>query len=342
MAILLNPFDNIQYASFFILGFESVFGDGSIRFEAEPFEGLSMKTKQTNGVLFVMPEGRRLIKGYISAGDFNSINEEIYAWCDVYASVNANSKKNPGRDKLISLAPSFAIRCWSPAGTVIHALLAGTKLFFDRSKIGSVKTFFGNYNRLLQRPKYCQMIPERSEDNYIFFCSTLWYSDQWNRNDEGLNLRRARFIRACREIPDLRFEGGLVSQPGRSSDELFSDCVRDNGYSYKVWLKNTKRSAVVFNTPAFWDCHGWKLGEYLALGKAIISTKLVNDLPSPLIHGEHVHFVESDEKSIRDAVELLIHDRPYREHLELGARKWWETFGTPEKSIMRILHKGEK
>ena len=39
------------------------------------------------------------------------------------------------------------------------------------------------------------------------------------------------------------------------------------------WISKTKQSAIVFNTPAFWSCHGWKLGEYLAMGKCIISVR---------------------------------------------------------------------
>ena len=89
-----------------------------------------------------------------------------------------------------------------------------------------------------------------------------------------------------------------------------------------------------FNTPAFWDCHGWKLGEYLALGKAIISTPLSNDLPAPLIHGQHIHIIpDSSKESIREAVVLLINNPDYRENLEKNALNYWNEFGNPEKSL---------
>ena len=195
----------------------------------------------------------------------------------------------------------------------------------------------GNYKRMLNRPYYWQMSPSQSYEKYVFFCSTLWYSDEWNKNDEGLNRRRALFIRTCKNIENLHFEGGLVSQPGRSSDDLFADCLLKNPYSYNEWLDKTKRSSVVFNTPAFWDCHGWKLGEYLALGKAIISTPLSNDLPAPLIHGENIHFVDDNVESLRAAVEKIVNDKSYREKLERGARQWWDKYGTPEKSIERVI-----
>jgi glycosyltransferase involved in cell wall biosynthesis len=89
----------------------------------------------------------------------------------------------------------------------------------------------------------------------------------------------------------------------------------------------------VFNTPSFWDYHGWKLGEYLALGKCIVSTKLSNDLPYPLEHGVNIYFVENSEESMREAVEYILTHPDYRHKLEKGAREYWETYGTPEASL---------
>ena len=77
---------------------------------------------------------------------------------------------------------------------------------------------------------------------------------------------------------------------GRSSDDIFKDCLT-KGVCMTEWMHKTKMSEVVFNTPAFWECHGWKLGEYLALGKAIISTPLSNDLPYPLEHGKNIYMI---------------------------------------------------
>ena len=337
LTIRISPFDNILYESFYLVGFQQLFGSAAVVFDSTPFLSLSMRAKKTSGVLFVLQESNRQAKGYISAGDSFAINEEIYEWCDVYASVNANFQKTPYREKLISLAPSFAIRCWNSPLVIKHAFSEGMKYLKGKSLDKSFKTFLGNYKRLIFRPTIDLMVPGDSQADYVFFCSTLWYNNEWNHNDQGVNLRRAHFIRACKSVLNVRFEGGLVSQPRRSSDELFADCLLKNPYSYDDWLYKTKCSSVVFNTPAFWDCHGWKLGEYLSLGKAIISTPLSNDLPAPLVHGKHIHFVNDDVENMKSAVEMITHNQSYRRRLECGAREWWDTYGTPKMSIKRIL-----
>lgn len=185
----------------------------------------------------------------------------------------------------------------------------------------------------MNRPYYTDLQPETSRNDYIFFCSTLWYNDEWNRNDATVNARRASFIRACKEIDGICFEGGFVALGKRSSTDLFSDCLSSTSYPYQTWLQKTKESALVFNTPAFWDCHGWKLGEYLALGKAIISTPLSNDLPAPLTHGVNIHFVENDKESMKEAIRFIMAHPEYKEKLEQGAKGYWDKYGTPVKSL---------
>ena len=230
------------------------------------------------------------------------------------------------------MAPSFGIQIGSKKQTIITALSNAAqyiRVVHDKK----VKTFLGNYKRLMSRPFYSDMTPGTSKSNYVFFCSTLWYNDEYNKNDSEVNARRASFIRACKEIDGVNFEGGFVAQQGRSSTELFRDCLSMSSYPYSQWLQKTKESAVVFNTPAFWNCHGWKLGEYLALGKAIISTPLSNDLPTPLTHGNSIHFVENDKESIKEAIHYIISHPGYKAQLEKGAREYWDKYGAPEKSL---------
>ena len=93
----------------------------------------------------------------------------------------------------------------------------------------------------------------------------------------------------------------------------------------------------MFNTPAFWNCHGWKLGEYLAMGKCILSTALSNDLPAPLVHGEHIHFVDNDQAAMHDALCYILSHPDYQHHLEQAASHYWQTYGTP-LATLRLLN----
>ena len=322
--VIIGTDCDIVYSSFYVQGLYQWFGKKNVEFGR--IEG---KHCQTGNLSFVVRQGGEQRKYALSFTDSYKVNEPLYDWCDVYGSVNANFSKTPKQfhDKLIALCPSFGVRLWPVPRALSFALIdqAGT--------MAPIKKRVGKAWRMTRRPLYDAYVPSASSDHYVFFLSTLWYNDEWNKNDEGVNARRANFIRACKELEGVDFEGGLVSQgKERSSEDLFVDCLC-NGIPMSEWMEKTKRSTLVFNTPAFWDCHGWKLGEYLALGKCIVSTELSNDLPAPLEHGKNIHFVENSPEAMKEAVKYIVDHPDYRASLEKGARDYWEKYGTPKASL---------
>ena len=84
-------------------------------------------------------------------------------------------------------------------------------------------------------------------------------------------------------------------------------------------------------------CLGWKLGEYLALGKAIISTPIQRQLPADLEHGTHIHVVDGSEDSIRDAIQRITCDGAYRLRLEVNSRAYFDRYVNPQSAIERLV-----
>lgn len=330
MKVIIDPVDDILYMSYYVYGLTELFGSGNVSFSPQLFTELSTESRHTKSTRFIVEKDGKERRYVIHGDDTYQIHDELYRWCDVYGCVNANFDKTPEKyhQKLVSLCPSFGIRCWSISQSVWNA-------FAHLPKDGtSVRKFLGKHKRLLGRPSYSDyMTIAPVDDHYVFFLSTLWYNDEWNKNDEGVNGRRANFIRACKSMDRVLFEGGLVSQgKERSSEDLFADCLCE-GVPVRAWMEKTKRSTLVFNTPAFWNCHGWKLGEYLAMGKCVVSTPLSNDLPCPLEHGKNIHFVAEELESIKEAVKYIVVHPDYRMRLEKGSRDYWEQYGNPEASI---------
>lgn len=330
MAVIIDPVDDILYMSFYVYGLTKLFGSDCVKFSTKPFAELSTEARHTKSMRFIVEKNGEKKRYVIHCDDSYRIHEELYHWCDIYGCVNANYAKTSEiyHTKLVSLCPSFGIRCWNYMQTIHHA-------FAHLPKDGtSARKYLGKHKRLLSRPAYTDYLANTPlDDHYVFFLSTLWYNDEWNKNDEGVNGRRANFIRACKSLEKVRFEGGLVSQgKKRSSESLFFDCISKE-VCMEEWIKKTKQSALVFNTPAFWNCHGWKLGEYLAMGKCIVSTPLSNDLPEPLEHGKNIYYVEEKQESIQNAIDYLVEHPDYRKKLEHGAMVYWERYGSPEASL---------
>lgn len=346
--IFIDPRSNYAYSSFYLTCMQDMF-KGHVKYSMDPFRQLGDIGKDMR---FIVREGLNETKYFLHLNDPYDILQTDYDWCDVYGHVNANFAKYP-KDKypkIVSLVPSFGVRVEDSmskmlANSCIRFMQAAPYILrktewnkyaqkFECKPFQNIKHYFGRRykawkNRL---PLEVYTTTKSSKDDYVFFLSTLWYNDEWNKNDEGVNLRRAHFIRACKSIPTCQFDGGLLGDAS-SSNELFADVLTMQRVGFPNWIENTKRSALVFNTPAFWDCHGWKLGEYLALGKCIVSTELSNDLPYPLEHGRNIHFVEDNEESMREAIEYILSHPDYRHKLEKGAKVYWEKYGTPEASL---------
>ena len=329
MKVIVDPEDDIQYMSFYVKGLIDRYGQANVVFKRDAFSELSDADRATRTMRFIIKDGTCEKRYTIDTNDSYRINEALYDWCDVYGSVNTNWAKTPEnlQNKIVSLCPSFAIRYSHPL------------LVWPAAAMGAIGThrpkrkYLGSWRRMLQRPQLKDYTTRQTRDNYIFHLSTLWQSDEWNRNNEGVNLRRAYFIRACRGLePEIVFEGGLAASPNNPSAALFSDCLspRMSGYAS---LNKTKESTIVFNTPAYWDCHGWKLGEYMALGKAILSTPLSNDLPAPLVHGQHIHITGATQEEMAEAIKYMLAHPDYRHRLETSIHEYWQRYGTPDASL---------
>lgn len=346
--VYIDANSSILYGSFYVEGLKIIFGNKNVSFSNKYFnDGYSVGW---NIRFVIVSKNSEKKKYFIHTNDTYVIDKNMYDWCDVYGHVNANFKHLPKEEypKVVSLVPSFGINIFGKYESIYVALITLLKSYKtilgrtewnkykEKSEVSILKNVKHHFGRIIKnnrnRPKYSDYSKEvEVRDNYVFFQSTLWYSDEHNQNDEKVNKRRLDFIRAVKQNNAIEFEGGLLAD-STSSIEKFKDVVTFTRLSMSEWLTKTKESMVVFNTPAFWDCHGWKLGEYLALGKCIISTPLSNDLPAPLEHGKQIHYVNSYE-DMCEAVEYIRRNPDYRVKLENGAREYWDKYGTPIKAL---------
>jgi hypothetical protein len=325
-AVYVDPACDILYSSYYIHGLQKVFG--KVKFSGKYFSEFGHNNKF---VAVVIRQGKRLYKLVFDFGDGYSIDPKAMAWCDVYGKININdSKVDPEHiAKLVSMGPGFGIRLFPKYET---AFMAAMNFLKSHHRIKNKRRYFADYKAQLNRQSIDYYANVESRSNYVFFAGALW------KKEGETNRLRAGFVRACKQVAGLTFEGGFAP---RSKDDVdgYEDITLERSVPMSDYLTKIKESAVVFNTPVILDCHGWKLGEFMAMGKAIISTPLINRLPSPLEHGQSVHFVNGSETDIYDAVEMLVTNHAYRKKLETNIHKYYTEHVSPEKSVMLVLEK---
>ena len=335
--IIIDPTTNIVYSSFYIKGLYQFFGKRNVRFAGSMkfFKDLQRKKvpeSHDQYLAFVIVEDKKIYRIIIDYKDQSSIEERAHIWCDVYAKINFNKQLTNPRflSKIINITPGFAINIWG---------FWETAFFCFRNLICSgyslpvrIKRHLHYYYLQFKRPKIEEFQPGKSKKNYIFFASTLW------RYESALlttNVWRKIFVEECQSIEETEFEGGFYATPTHPDYEKYKHFVFSKKHKTQEYFSKTKKSALVFNTPSVFDCHGWKLGEYLAMGKAIVSTPLNNEIPFGLLHGEAIHFIEN-ESQIKQAINRIISDDAYRSNLEQGAHKYYLNHGAPTKVIKQV------
>lgn len=336
---IIDPTCRILYSSFYIKGLYDVLGKKNISFELKYFDKLKRKEEShsyDHYMAFVIVWPDSTIKKYvIDFRDKPSIKNSAYEWCDIYAKVNFNKAMTNDKyhEKIASIPPGFGIRIWNPFETARYCLLNLIKC--ERSRIVDLKSFILDYYHQLKRPRlktYLRDSVKKTGSSYVFMIGSLWTHKNCI---EGTNLLRKHFIESCKSF-GCNFEGGFYAEKEHPQYSEFEQLIFKHRYSPKRYVEKSKLSAFVFNTPAVHNCHGWKLGEYLAMGKAIITTPHSNELPENLVHGKNTHTITNAEE-LRSAIELLIKDNSYRKLLEEGAREYYFKLADPRAIIERLV-----
>lgn len=315
--LTLHPTVSPRYYGYYIQGFREAF-DWRVKLSTHGFPALS---DPKAGMAAILPDGQRI---FIAANDWAFVDPEVVAWADVVGQVNVDPEAERS-SKILPLGPSFGTP-WSSTPSLAAFVIHSGAMTFARRIPAMLRDYLRHQT---EREPLAAYAPGVSDATKVFSLANYW------TNAPEANQRRLRFLTAVQQVPELVLEGGIWSaNPMPAEFEKFRLSRRVQHGDY---LEQTRQSAVVFNTPAVHDCLGWKLGEFLALGKAIISTPLGREMPGRFVSGEHFHLVDGSEDAIVDAVQVITRDHEYRGRLEDNAREYWERYLAPASVARRIV-----
>lgn len=327
------------YASIYLWGLEKILGRRAVGFSMRPFRELAQTDREDDFDHYMALVDGNGVRYIIDYRDKSDIRDSALAWCDVYGKVNFKRNVIDAVDasqqsKIHPIGPNFGINQWSSIALYSTFLLNRLKIGWRPDWPVGLRAFLAGYNWTRRRRRIDEYKVATADPGYVFHASRLYRA----QSGADTNDARARFVRAVRAVSKVKFEGGLVAYGGVVAG--YEDVCLQEGFPTAAYLENTARSAIVFNTPAAWGCHGWKLGEYMALGKAIVSMPFVNDLPPGMVHGKNIHIVDGADE-LEEAVLQLLKDHTYRRQLEVNARRYFDEFVEPVGVVRRILSIGQ-
>lgn len=333
--ILVDPRIRFNYATYYIKGVEDGMGEKAL-FSTEPFQSLRYEKwyEYFSGVPMIV-DGKKVFIDYC---DYDFIVEDRYEWCDIYAKVNCTEEQLKEQTKLMAIGPGFGIQLYSPSKTLWKGL---RNYHTCKGKMSiSFREFIGNYGYSFIRRRNIEHYEHEGikvNKNYVFHASILWNK---KLQDQTTNAQRAVFLKICREL-GLQVDGGLVYLK-KSGGELknyakyktkYKDFLIKERINPDEYIEKTKRSLCVFNAPSVGMCHGWKLAEYLCMGKAIISVPLTRALPAPI---EALRIVNNPIE-LKEAVEEIRSNDALRKDMERASREYYEKWLAPKAVMKQVL-----
>lgn len=329
--ILMCPLFDPWYYEFYIKGLYDFYKDYTIEFS---FEDRFLRFNEfVNGpyrkefFYYEIWDNGNVSKICIAANDKCDVNDTVYEWVDVYAKVNVDEATLQKYPKVLPVGPNFGINYFSlPA-----YLKLSWKLY---RKAGIKNPYFRVYTH--QSMKRCSFDVyanrKASKDNYLFYLNY-----PWKKHTTVTNLRKEiiTILKGLDKENVISFEGGF-SRRRLGPFEGLENYSASKLYNHKSYLEHLKLSTVVINTPAVHDCLGWKLGEYIALGKAIITTPINRVLPGNFVAGTHYLEIKDVHTELKDAISWLVSHKEQRMELEQNALAYFEKYLTPGKVVSAI------
>ena len=215
---------------------------------------------------------------------------------------------------------------------------------FSRATLSAVKQALDVGNRFGFQPRLSQMESEPllTASPYVLFHVAAYdpYDDPQRSQDKiddriSINETRARCIKLLKEELGPRFTGGFT--PSRFAREHYADLVSvAESTSQENYLRTLKSFPICVASTGLHGSTGWKLAEYVALSKAVLSERLVYDLPGNFARGRNFVEFTSPEECVSGAVRL-IEDAALRRQIMQNNATYYRDYLRPDALVRNAL-----
>jgi hypothetical protein len=270
--------------------------------------------------LYETKMGHKSKRVLIGAEDFSHSNESYLGLADVYAKVNL-SRDDMEKNGTVPIGPSFGVSMMRRPKLVMRMLMEKVSPLHEMRQ-SMRRPYFSDYELAAI---------ETGVASKLFYLNYPW------KKHAGVTELRRQIISGLAELGALGiidFEGGF-SKRKLGYHAGLRNLSAAQIYSPRAYIKALVKGKMSVNTPAVHGCLGWKLGEYFALGRAIISLPFSNEMPEQLVHGSQIHFVEN-VSDLMEQLPVLVRKESYLSQLQLSAIQYYQYWLEPSAVIKRL------
>jgi len=152
---------------------------------------------------------------------------------------------------------------------------------------------------------------------------------------EGANALRIACIRACREALGERFFGGLEASPSarKAAPELMLPAEET---SRAAFLRRLRGNYVCIATEGPRHCVGWKMAEYCAAGRAVVTDPLRCALPGGFSRGRN-YILYATPEECASQLNALLNNVPGIHRMEAANFAYYNDYVRPDAMVLHTL-----
>lgn len=244
--------------------------------------------------------------------------------------------------KVVPFGLNFACRSKASTRAVLRALAPGLALDMVRSpgkgfgRLNPRRSVLYQYLTTAREREFEQG-PEHELEPTVLFQTRVYRPEEIYPDDPAeVNEGRVRLVRALKRAFGPKFRGGLV--PTAYAAERYPDEVSEQPTRQAQYIAWGKRSLVGVYTRGLYHSLAFKLPEYLAASKCVVSEPLRNSLPEPLVAGEHYVEFSSPEECVEQCARVL-EDRELTAGLRERAWEYYQREVKPAAHLESVLRR---
>lgn len=277
--------------------------------------------------------------------DWNWIDERILSQVDFYFKRSFDPRHVstlPERHKVFPLGLNYRVLSAEPdrfrfQRSAFYARQARVKAMLKSLKVDRLLRGQGDAERLDNLEAW----PDFTAEPRVLFMARAWDTNHIPDSKQrdvvhALNEVRAECVRSLRRELGSRFFGGLSHDAFASAhyrDVLLPDAGLANKRRYLELLKDYP---ICVATTGLNGSNGWKLGEYVAHSKAIVTEPLQHLVPGDFVSPRHfLEFASPD--GLLDATMRLLEDRQLRCSMMMNNYRYYGAFVRPDALVLNSL-----
>ncbi|TKK65015.1 hypothetical protein FC093_21160 [Ilyomonas limi] len=201
------------------------------------------------------------------------------------------------------------------------------------------KRFFG---KSFFYAKDFEQAPLEAGQDKVLFITRLWNPDEAKSEPsrvhrQSINAMRVACIEMCRKKYGKQFTGGLIKD-AFSAKHYPQLLLPDELTCKKGYLNTTKKHAICVATTGLHNSTGWKMAEYVAASKAIVSEPLHFELPGNFEKNtNYLEFTTVDE--LINKIDYLLQNKTALLQMMQNNHRYYHHYVKPDVLVLNTLNK---